>query len=274
MGKKDGIAHFLKSLVTPAPGQKLTVRICASSRDWNVFGLLLSKNPHLTLQNWTIDDIKRFASERLGEAERDGSEELLHEITRRAEGVFLWVKLVVDELLEPLFNGEPMSKLTSLLSSLPDELPDFYERMLSNISNRDRETAIRMIEITLASGYYPICLSEFSLAVDLLRPDSSLPKDLNLDHAEEAKRCKEMQRRGFRRRQRVVAGAGAAEDFGGVGRGIHTGGDHAGEDAGGGGAQGDAYGFEGPEHFQILVRRGLERVMRLVIQLFSRMDDT
>jgi hypothetical protein len=141
-GKADWITRFLKSLATPASNQKLTVRICASSREWNVFGLLLSENPHLTLQDLTADDIKSFASQKLDEAKRDGSDELLEEIIRRAEGVFLWVKLVIDELLEPLINGEPIRNLISSLSDMPDELPRFYERMLSQIPKRDHETAI------------------------------------------------------------------------------------------------------------------------------------
>jgi hypothetical protein len=142
-GKTDRIARFLKSLATPASNQKLTVRICASSREWNVFVQLLSDIPRLTLQDWTIGDIKSFASQRLDEAKRDGSDQLLNEIIRRAEGVFLWVKLVIEELSEPLFNGKPISNLISSLGDLPDELPEFYQRMLSKVPRRDHETAIR-----------------------------------------------------------------------------------------------------------------------------------
>jgi hypothetical protein len=49
---------------------------------------------------------------------------------------------VIEELSEPLFNGKPISNLISSLGDLPDELPEFYQRMLSKVPKRDHETAI------------------------------------------------------------------------------------------------------------------------------------
>ncbi len=83
-GGKGEITRFLKALALPGPGQKLTIRICASSREWNTFNLMLSDNPHLTLQHWTVEDIKKFTGDRLAEAQRDGALILLDEIVNGA----------------------------------------------------------------------------------------------------------------------------------------------------------------------------------------------
>jgi hypothetical protein len=128
------------------------------------------------VQDWTVDDLKRFATERLEEAQREGSDVLLNEITERAEGVFLWVKLVIRELWQPLCDGELIPNLVSLLSDLPDELPQFYERMLKNIPTRDRATGLSMISLVLSSEYRGLLTSELSLAVDFIYKDRSIPK--------------------------------------------------------------------------------------------------
>jgi hypothetical protein len=175
-GRKEDISRFLKELATRTPEQKIIIRICASSREWNVFNLLLGNNPCLTVQDWTVDDLKRFATERLEEAQREGSDVLLNEITERAEGVFLWVKLVIRELWQPLCDGELIPNLVSLLSDLPDELPQFYERMLKNIPTRDRATGLSMISLVLSSEYRGLLTSELSLAVDFIYKDRSIPK--------------------------------------------------------------------------------------------------
>ena len=195
-GTKDSITRFLKSLAKPpATNQKLTVRICASSREWTVFGLLLSDFAHLTLQDFTKGDIERFAQDRLTEAKRDDSRDLLDGILQRADGVFLWVKLVIDELLEPLFDGEPIGDLINRLSELPDELPDFYQRMLSSVSERNHVVAVSLFELVLASECREISTSEVCLALDLIRPGSKLPDGLNLDTNANKQRISELRRR-------------------------------------------------------------------------------
>ncbi|KAH6887430.1 hypothetical protein B0T10DRAFT_538906 [Thelonectria olida] len=193
-GNLAWVTRFIKELVTPTPDQVLKVRICASSRDRNVIGLLLSENPRLTLHEWTMLDIQKFADESLAEAERDGYDQLLEEITHRAEGVFLWVKLVVEELMEPLFDGEPIEDLLKLVSDLPEELPAFYDRMFSKVTKRNRRASLVMIELVLASEYKPILLEEFSLATSLAL-SGGLPADIKSSPVEEDTRRDEMIRR-------------------------------------------------------------------------------
>jgi hypothetical protein len=176
-GRKDDISRFLKDLVEVTPGQQLVIRICASSREWNVFSQLLGGNPTLTLQDWTKDDIRLFASERLEEAHREGTDIVVQEITARAEGVFLWVKLVIRELWQPLCDGEPMKGVLALLSELPDELPQFYERMLKSVPAKDYSTALGLIGLVLSSEMLSFEAAEFRFAFDLIRGDNMLPED-------------------------------------------------------------------------------------------------
>jgi len=61
-----------------------------------------------------------------------------HELTRKildmSSGVFLWVKLVVQSLLDGLTNYDSLSDLHTRLLELPPELHDLYHLMVRSIS--------------------------------------------------------------------------------------------------------------------------------------------
>ncbi|KAF6235627.1 hypothetical protein HO173_006310 [Letharia columbiana] len=74
---------------------------------------------------------------------------LKKKINKRADGVFLWVRPVVDGFSRGLTKGESIEALESHLSELPDDLNDFHRHMLSKIDRRYfRETSM-MLEAVL-----------------------------------------------------------------------------------------------------------------------------
>ena len=82
-------------------------KICASSRPWTVFlDAFKSISAHsLKLEDLTRGDIRRFVSDKFEQHDQYqqlkthnvGYEALIEEVTNRAQGVFLWVYLVVKE---------------------------------------------------------------------------------------------------------------------------------------------------------------------------------
>jgi hypothetical protein len=68
-GDYEDIARFLKRLAAPmdtSNNQELIIRVCASSRPWNVFTSSLSDEPSLNIHDWTKEDIRKFAANRIG----------------------------------------------------------------------------------------------------------------------------------------------------------------------------------------------------------------
>ena len=51
----------------------------------------------------------------------------------KAQGVILWVRLVVDEIIEGPTDGETLEELQQLLSGLPEELEDLYSRPICRV---------------------------------------------------------------------------------------------------------------------------------------------
>jgi hypothetical protein len=178
IGKDSDIASFLKDLIQQSQNGALRLRICASSREHNVFMDMLGNFPGLAIHDWTYPDIYQYISDRLRECKRQDMNEIRDEISKRARGVFLWVKLVIDELSAALFDGETVPVLMATLSELPLELSDYYRRILDRVPHEKRVILQRMLEILLGNTSQTT-LIELAIAINLPNAnDSSL---LSLD---------------------------------------------------------------------------------------------
>jgi NACHT domain len=166
VGTDIEIARSLTDLLLYQNEQALRIRICASSRPHNVFYDMFGEFPGLAIHDWTQKDIDIYTFDKLGQCKREGLEDLHKEITSRAQGVFLWVRLVIEELSGPLFDGEPIPSLVARLSELPDDLSAFYRLMLEKLPQDKRPVAVRMMELVLCSRNR-ISLVIFTAAVNL-----------------------------------------------------------------------------------------------------------
>jgi hypothetical protein len=136
-GDHDEMARLFKEITNSED-----VKVCLSSRPWIVFEDLFGTCEGLLLQNLTHRDIQMYVGDRLvGNdafqrlASRDPvhAENLKLEIVDKAEGVFLWVKLVVQSLLNGIRNRDSLSDLWDRLRLLPRELKPLYDRLLDLI---------------------------------------------------------------------------------------------------------------------------------------------
>lgn len=124
----DGDCEVVKLLVRLARTD--FVKICASSRPWNKFELAskssVDQGRYLELHHHTSDDIAKVVKAELKETlvsvdRADGDwKSLIQEVIERAEGVFLWVTLVLKlELIPCLENHDDLEFLMSRLSAVP-----------------------------------------------------------------------------------------------------------------------------------------------------------
>ena len=60
-------------------------------------------------------------------------DDLVAEITDRAQGVFLWVYLVCIELIKGLTNGDSLDMLKARLRSLPTDLEEYFTAMINRM---------------------------------------------------------------------------------------------------------------------------------------------
>jgi hypothetical protein len=100
-----------------------------------------AKCPQLKIQDYTSRDIKKFVSETFasvtgnlypGEKVVRISDKLISKIVRKAEGVFIWVRLVLAELLVAI-EARDIDALDQKLEDLPSDLEELYSRIVEKI---------------------------------------------------------------------------------------------------------------------------------------------
>src|SRR5271156_3335491 len=174
------------------------VKICLSSRPWNIFQDAFGKFPQLRLEDLTHDDISKYVGEQLRSHMRFQhllrydqveAESLIVAITDKAAGVFLWVRLVVRELLKGIRDGDGIRALWKKLEEIPADMNDYFKRLMDSISHDHRREAAALLQIALHEEHefvalHPLRLIDLSF-IEEERPDFALKaryrfRDLNL----------------------------------------------------------------------------------------------
>jgi hypothetical protein len=130
------IVGLIKSLSSP------DIKICFSSRPLVVFHSHFDSQPKLRLQDLTHLDISTYVKDKLSEdtildtlrldCDWDSSQ-LISDIVNKAEGVFMWIVLVVRSLLSGIENYDDIEDLRRRLKQCPSDLMALYRHMLSQI---------------------------------------------------------------------------------------------------------------------------------------------
>lgn len=97
-GQPEEIIELVLSATQP------NVKLCIASRPWLPFQKVFKDRPSLLLETLTKQDISTYVESRLRKdidfirlqsEEPVAASELIHDIVKKAPGVFLWVRLVV-----------------------------------------------------------------------------------------------------------------------------------------------------------------------------------
>ncbi|KAF2118290.1 hypothetical protein BDV96DRAFT_643543 [Lophiotrema nucula] len=179
-----------------------TVKLCVASRPWLVFEEAFNNRPRLKVEALTKADIVNYVSEKLRSSERfkvlerlepSDADFLIHEVTEKAHGVFLWVTLVVRSLLDGLRDGDTMKDLCTRLSILPSDLEDLFQKILDQLDTFYFKQASILFQLMNAAEPKPLTLLCFSFAEDgfdtAMQADTvPMPIDERLSRAETTRR--------------------------------------------------------------------------------------
>ena len=138
------LLQFLLKLVAYQKGAFIKFKILCSSRPETPIELAftnVTNNSTLRVQDFNSEDIKNFVVQRFA-AITDNlnpcedfhriSDSLITDIVWKANGVFIWVKLVMAELLIAVEAGD-IEVLDERLDELPSDLEDLYTRIIDKI---------------------------------------------------------------------------------------------------------------------------------------------
>ncbi|KAE9381924.1 hypothetical protein N431DRAFT_539452 [Stipitochalara longipes BDJ] len=120
------------------------IKFCLSSRPLYDFVRAFRAFPTLRLQDLNFGDIKQYVEDKL-------STKLSLEIIEKADGVFLWVRLVVHSLLRGLRNSDHVVDLQRRLRLLPPSLEDLFNHILGRLEPVYLKQSSRIFQIFAAS---------------------------------------------------------------------------------------------------------------------------
>jgi hypothetical protein len=133
------------------------VKFCNSSRPWPIFQDSFEKKPpSLLLQYFTYADMYLYVKTKLEQnvgfaklSHRDLTfcSDLVGGIVQKSAGMWLWVYFVMRSLLEAFTYGVRTSHLREILDSLPAELEDLFQKMLSRLQPKYLEQASQIFQI-------------------------------------------------------------------------------------------------------------------------------
>lgn len=132
------------------------IKICVSSRPWNVFvNAFGSLDTVVHLEELTADDIYQYASGHL--AQDDGRhpqaeiDNIVCEIVLKSQGVFFWVFLVTRSLERGLNEGDSIKILQRRLAEMPSDLEMFFKSMLDRLDKFYRSETSQVLKLAAIS---------------------------------------------------------------------------------------------------------------------------
>ncbi|KAI3326110.1 hypothetical protein HD806DRAFT_520793 [Xylariaceae sp. AK1471] len=180
LGPEEAILKVVKSL-SAAPN----IKICASSRPWPAFYAEWNNSIFtFKMQDFSRDDMTRYVKEYLQSSEKFRSAaardsrclDLIPDISNKADGVWLWVYLVVRNILRDIRDGEPFQQWRNRLDSYPQELDAYFRKMMERIDPFHRRQGSEIFLLALAACS-PILLLGLRMLYDECIPQDATTRE-------------------------------------------------------------------------------------------------
>ncbi|KAF7524995.1 hypothetical protein PCG10_005346 [Penicillium crustosum] len=181
----DGMADFLKSIVRKGLDHPAKIKWMLTSRPWDSaervllashdqVQVSLDEELHSQSVSGAVKAYITYKVEELGRLHRYGptlKSEVETELTERSEGTFLWVSLVCKSL-ERVCRDEALSTI----QSLPPGLHPFYERILNQLNEGERDEVQKCMRLLKAmmTVYRPLKVEEVPSVIGLTDEEDTI----------------------------------------------------------------------------------------------------
>ena len=169
-GERIDVINFLLELCS-AKG-RCVVKVFVASRP--VAGLscysLEENHKTIRLQDVNYPDILKFATSFLDESRFDIPPSNTYwalKVAEKAQGAFIWVRLVREELLRCAREGYSENEVIEFLESLPTELEEMYKNILTRLERGTERNIVigqKMLQFVLLT-YRPLGVGELTQAL-------------------------------------------------------------------------------------------------------------
>lgn len=154
-GAHGDLVEFLRDILCAN-----LIKLCISSRPWQLFADAFHDKPSLKLEDLTLADITAYIQSQLHPdpafallrtLEPSFADDLVSNIAAKADGVFLWVNLVAASLQKGIKAGDRISDLQRRLDQLPQDLEGLFGRILDDLDPEYLDHATQYFQLMEAS---------------------------------------------------------------------------------------------------------------------------
>ncbi|KAF4452083.1 P-loop containing nucleoside triphosphate hydrolase [Fusarium austroafricanum] len=179
-GDLRDLIYFLKQLHSD-----YKIKLCVSSRLWNIFKDEFRVYPSLRMELLTRPDIEKYVHGRMGTSsaiqelrvlEPDSIEKLESGIIEKADGVFLWVVLVVEKLITTAQDNNDLHVIWKEFMALQPGLEELYVSIRRRMDKSLLEGASKMYQLLFCWNEvldYSISATDFWVAINCHDPTES-----------------------------------------------------------------------------------------------------
>jgi hypothetical protein len=169
-------AYFWRRVTSSANSLGVNLSVCISSRHFPT--ITLKDCPEIVVEQHNNHDIEEYVEQRLDlgvEAQESEWALIKTNILTKAAGVFLWVVLVVDDILIKRDDGKNIRYLLGQIDVLPATLDQLFSDMFSSLDPDVRQLTARVFQWAVLTAK-PLRLHEWHHVLAFLRhpPPSSL----------------------------------------------------------------------------------------------------
>ena len=145
----QSVIHIFEELANSSRSEGTRFSICLSNRYWPQFKVKHCFIARVELEN--EDDIVKYIENGLQSTQTnedlDLHAALRTEILDKARGTFLWVILVVRDLLQANTAGATLRELRDIVQRVPEDLSKFYQHQIRSTESKDRERMLRLLQL-------------------------------------------------------------------------------------------------------------------------------
>ncbi|KAL8869683.1 MAG: hypothetical protein Q9174_004086 [Haloplaca sp. 1 TL-2023] len=137
-------------------------KVCVSSRPEQVFREEFAESPRIRVQDLNSRDIEHMVFKRLRptfEQQFPGDnsvDSLMIALIEKAEGIFLWLSLMINDIVKGSKNGDTVEELRTRLHRAPDTINGMYAYMLGQLDQFYLDDAMKFFATLFAALYHGI----------------------------------------------------------------------------------------------------------------------
>lgn len=157
-----GLVRDFKALLQESPSTNSQFRICFTCRHYPI--LDLDYGLEICLDHENRDDISTYVHSRLSPLATTSTvpDTIPEIITRRASGVFLWTRLVIDRIIDLQREGSGWKEIEAEINIIPDDLHGLYQDLVKSMNKRS--DSLKLIQ-WICFAQRPLSLAELRWAM-------------------------------------------------------------------------------------------------------------